>query len=118
MDLLSEIYERIAAVVDGRLTLADFRDWIADASETADDEGLESARALSGRVWRLLSEHGYGHRTDEQLRAELAALVEARLQAPTVSSELRVEHAFTAGAPGPESASQHKTLSRGVLTPA
>jgi hypothetical protein len=115
MDLLSEIYERIAAVVDGRLALADLRDWIADASEAADNEGLENARALSGRVWRHISEHGYGHLTDEKLRAELAALIEARLQAPTVSSSVRVEHAFAAAAPGAEADNPRRTLSRDLI---
>jgi hypothetical protein len=117
MDLLSEIYERIAALVDGRLALTDLRDWIADASETADDRGLEAARVLSGRVWRHISEHGYGHLNDEALRAELAALIEARMQAPTVSSGLRIEHAFAAAAPGEETDNPRRTLS-GVLIPA
>src|ERR1700737_1764341 len=75
MDLLSEIYERTAAFVDGRATLVDLRDWIADASEIADEEELESARVFSARIWRHISEHGYGHLADASLSAVLANVI-------------------------------------------
>jgi hypothetical protein len=77
MDLVSELYERTAAFVDGRITLVDFRDWIADASEAADQDGPEAARALSGRIWRHLSERGYGHLNDAELCDELSRLLAA-----------------------------------------
>jgi hypothetical protein len=75
MDLVGEICEHVAAYLAQLAQLDDLRDWIADASELADEMGSVEARRLSAQVWRLVSEHGYGHRSDESLQAELARLL-------------------------------------------
>lgn len=75
MDLSTTIHERTAAFVEGQLSLAEFRDWIAAVSEQGDEDGSSSDQALCARIWRFISEHGYGHRDDESLSEELTRAI-------------------------------------------
>ena len=71
MDLLAELARPIRAFVNRRMTLEqlhfELSDYVLDVAEANEP----SARALFASAFRLIGEHGRGHRTTESARIEL-----------------------------------------------
>jgi hypothetical protein len=83
VDLIHQLEDQVVAFVDERASLDDLAEWLSNnAPELAaiDDAG---ATLLNGRAWTLVSEYGYGHRSEASARRELAKLL--RRSAPSKS---------------------------------
>jgi hypothetical protein len=78
VDQLQELYKRIESYLRGELPLEGLEDWLGDSVAVIAATQDSGAQALSGRVWRLISEFGYGHRSEESLRSELSGLLPVR----------------------------------------
>lgn len=71
MNLTHALQDMLSAYLDGRMTLEQLRLWLAEhVQELPDAEDPEATR-LADQVWILLSEFDYGHREEEDVRAEL-----------------------------------------------
>jgi len=75
MDLAAEIQERVRAYLRGTTSLATLENSLGDLGETSSVGQEQPANHLAGRVWRLISEYGYGHRDEESMRAEFLLLL-------------------------------------------
>ena len=82
MHVLLEVQNNIRAYLEGTLSLDDLEDWLAEYALALDAAGDIEAQGLSARAWRLISEYGYGHRSEESVRAELSQLLPLRVSLP------------------------------------
>jgi hypothetical protein len=81
MDLLDEIRLHVQSYVDGRCTLDQLQERLADRAETVAASDDDRIRRLDGRAWTLISEYGYGHRSEDSVRADLSAELRADVPA-------------------------------------
>jgi hypothetical protein len=71
VDLLDDLQRHIQAFVAGDYSVDDLHFELAEyVQQIADSEDVR-ARALFGRAFSLISEYGYGHRTEQSARDEL-----------------------------------------------
>ena len=68
----------IRSYLDGDLSLDELQDWLDAHVQATADSADPAAIELSDRAWILLSELGYGIRTDESVRAEFRQLLPSR----------------------------------------
>jgi hypothetical protein len=61
----------VRGYVDGNVDRQTFQDWLDTNVQTTADSNESEAIELSDRAWILLSELGYGHRSESDVRAEL-----------------------------------------------
>lgn len=71
-----EIKGLIASLLKSAVSLADFEDWIAGHTWNVRESGDEAAILLAHSVELRLSEHSGGHLSEQQLRRELALLLD------------------------------------------
>jgi hypothetical protein len=76
MDLIAQLRQQICSYLRGLSTLADLRLWLADHVQEISDAGDAELDELDGLIWVLVSELDYGHRAEESVRTELAAVVD------------------------------------------
>jgi len=72
----SQIREKIIQLLDARIELDDFEDWIVLNTWNIHLSGSAAAESLAFAVEESLAEHSSGHITIDGLRAELLDLVE------------------------------------------
>jgi hypothetical protein len=88
MNPAEALQERVRAFIDGRITLQVLCTWLGEHVDELEASGDPEALDLAGEIWGLSSELGYGHRTMEEMRAELAACLPFR--AITITGALAV----------------------------
>ena len=71
MDLLRELQDLADRYQRGVITLRDLEDALADLAIPISGAGDPEASALSALMWRLISEHSYGHRAEAAIRRAL-----------------------------------------------
>lgn len=74
MRLAGEVHAEIQAFVSGRLGARDLEGWLDSVAAEVHAEEDPDLRALTDRTYSLLAEVGYGDRTVEDARRELAVL--------------------------------------------
>jgi hypothetical protein len=70
----SDIRKQLIAVVQNRLDLADFEDWLVQQSWDMHRDSSPSAQDLVNAIELALAEWSSGHRGEHELRADLARL--------------------------------------------
>jgi hypothetical protein len=71
VSLSSQLESTVRSYLSGTTSLEQLQAWLdAHVQETA-DSNEPAAIELSDRIWILLAEHGYGERTEDDVRAEL-----------------------------------------------
>ena len=70
------VRERLVDYLTDETTLDEFKDWLVGATWDVDDLGDPGMMDLVYSIKLLLAEHSSGHRSDEDLRAELLPLVD------------------------------------------
>lgn len=108
MELSGELRGLVRAYLEGSASLSDLNDWLGSTVEEIDTSQEDTVNKLSADVWRLVSEHDYGHRGEDPLRAALAELIEPQVVASGFGSGGRsdadssrtIRGAFTPVAPG------------------
>jgi len=80
-----EVREQLKAFVEGRLDAHEFAGWLDSIAPELHEAGEENLRSLVGQVYVLLAELGYGDRTAESTRHEVATLI-CQAQAPDFDS--------------------------------
>ena len=71
----SQIRERLAMFLDGRIDLDAFEDWFVQNTWNIHLSGSRSAEALTFAIEESLSEYSSHHLTEVELRSELQSLV-------------------------------------------
>ncbi len=87
MNLLQELRDAIQSYLDGRSGLEDLQDVLSDLSAPISAGEDAEATAIASATWRLMSEYGYGHRSEVALRRELARILPVHFASP--ASETR-----------------------------
>lgn len=77
MALMQEAQQLVRGYIDGRVTRASVENWLARNAQAVADAHDGDMDRLFGRVSSLLAELGYGHRSEAEVRAELAAFLTA-----------------------------------------
>lgn len=70
-----EVRERLRAFVDGSLSAHELAGWLDSVAPELHAPGAENLRRIVGQVYVVLSELGYGDRTAEGTRTEVATLL-------------------------------------------
>jgi hypothetical protein len=78
MNLMSELEEVLQAFLDRRVTLDDLHGWLADRVQAVADANDATLGELVNRLWLLVIEFDEGHRSEELVREEIAALIPTR----------------------------------------
>lgn len=71
----AEIREQMANVVEDRLSLDDFEDWIVRQSWNMHRDSNEDAQSLASEIELALAEHSSNHLGEQELRALLRSLL-------------------------------------------
>jgi hypothetical protein len=71
VNLTHALQDILSAYLDGRMTLEQLRLWLAEHVQVLAGAGDPEAAHLADQVWILVSECDYGHREEEDVRAEL-----------------------------------------------
>jgi hypothetical protein len=110
MDLIAQLRQQICSYLRGLSTLADLRLWLADHVQEISDAGDAELDELDGLIWVLVSELDYGHRAEESVRTELAAVVDPvqvtggwaveHMVASTTAAVIRTSSCFHTAYPG------------------
>ncbi|MGH2355548.1 MAG: hypothetical protein ACRDI2_00780 [Chloroflexota bacterium] len=82
MDLLAEIEGHVREYVEGRRTVQDLHFELAAFVQDVADSDDERVQRLDGLAWLLISEFSDGHRTEDEVKAQLAAELERLTVAP------------------------------------
>lgn len=104
MELSVELRGLVRAYLEGSASLSDLNEWLGSTVEEIDTSQEDTVKKLSADVWRLVSEHDYGHRGEDSLRSALAELI-----APPVAA--------SGFAPGARSDADSSRTIRGAFTP-
>ena len=72
----SQIRERLAMFLDGRIDLDAFEDWFVQNTWNIHLSGSRSAEALTFAIEESLSEYSSHHLTESELRSELQSLLQ------------------------------------------
>lgn len=75
MRLADEVRAQLNAFVDGSLSAHELAGWLDSVAPELHAPGAENPRRLVGQVYVVLSELGYGDRTAESARAEVAEVL-------------------------------------------
>lgn len=78
MTLASELESMIRSYVMGAVSRAELQTWLDTHVQETADSGDRTATDLSDRAWILLSELGYGQRSEESVRSELKQCLAVR----------------------------------------
>jgi hypothetical protein len=75
MTTFTPVRSAIESYLNGALQLDELQEWLEDNIVDIDRAGEDEDRRLAADTWRIISEHGYGHRTEVRLREELGRLL-------------------------------------------
>lgn len=75
MALIDDEGQLVRAYVAGHVSRAILESWLAQNAQAVADAHDSDASALFGRASSLLAEFGYGHRSEPEVRSELAAFL-------------------------------------------
>ena len=75
MSVDNELRKEVGRYLQGQNSLSQFRAWLERHVRQLADTPDATNRLLNGQAWLLLSEYDYGHRTEDEIRTELAETV-------------------------------------------
>src|SRR6266496_2978830 len=75
MQLANDVNEQIRAFVRGQLVARELEGWLDAAAAEIHAEGDPNLRARTDHVLSVLAEVDYGHRTSDDVRRLLAAMI-------------------------------------------
>jgi hypothetical protein len=87
MPLTDEVRAQIAAFADGSLSARELTGWLDSVAPELHSAGHEHLRRLVGEVYVVLAELGYGDRTAENARSEVAQLTSRISTGPAPRAE-------------------------------
>ncbi len=90
----SEIRDRLASFLEGKLSQDDFEDWLVQNTWNMHKDADEAAVKLAHAIELRLAEHSSGHLTDDELRRELLPFAR-RYAIQVVAAQRLVSYVFS-----------------------